>query len=638
MAMSNLLGAQARMLRANGDCAFWEGRAFGHTALSDFTTTPRPRWGWDWALQCLDFAFQPIVNIHNGVCFGHEALLRNWKEAGFDSIQEVFDTAANDRVLNHVETVLREKAIRKFATIPDGGHLKLFYNLDNRCLDMPDYRPGITSRLLKETSLPPTALFLEISEKSDIGRAGNLERILNTYRGQGYKLVLDDYGSGFSQLKMLYHCEPDLIKVDRFFISGIDTDKRKKMLVAQQVDMAHLMGALVVAEGVETEAEFFVCKWIGCDLVQGFLVQKPVLDVTRLKNTYEEIDTLSQRDRRTSGQDDRELVRIRMSRIEPMLETSNALSVLNYLREFPDVSVVPLVDGDGHPKGIVREKDFKEFSYSQYGRDLLQNPHLRPDLQRFIRRCPSVEVSEPVERILKVFTTADNQDGVIVTEKLRYVGFLNGQALLEMLSEKNTITARDQNPLTQLPGNNAIYRYASETLASEGQGRYFLYFDFDNFKPFNDRFGFRQGDRAILLFADILRKKLSGRNRFVGHIGGDDYFAGIQQEEETAIRQLVAEVIREFGEQIASFYDPESRERGFIISRDREGRKRRFSLMTVSVAILQLPEERVKLSFDDVGPVISRLKKKAKASQSRMALGGIEGHGMPRRPVAVSAE
>lgn len=592
--------------------------------MSGFTTSARPRWGWEWALQCLDFAFQPIVNIHNGVCFGHEALLRNWQEAGFDGIQEVFDTAAGDMVLNRIESTLREKAIRKFATIPGGEHLKLFYNLDNRCMDMPDHRPGITARILAEVSLSPTSLFLEISERYDVGRAGNLERILTTYRNQGFKLVLDDYGSGFSQLKMLYHCEPDLIKVDRFFISGIDTDKRKEMLVAQLVDLAHLMGALVVAEGVETEAEFFVCKWVGCDLVQGYLIQRPVRDVTQLKNSYEEVDALTQRDRRSKGQDDRELVCVRMSRIEPLRDDTSALSVLHYFREFRDVSVVPLIDNDGYPKGVIREKDFKEFSYSQYGRDLLQNPHLRPAMQRFIRRCPSVEVSEPVERILKVFTTAANQDGVIVTEKLRYVGFLDGHALLEMLSEKNTITARDQNPLTQLPGNNAIYRYVSEVLASDGKGRFLLYFDFDNFKPFNDRFGFRQGDRAILLFADILRKKLSGRNRFIGHIGGDDFFVGVQYEDEAATRQHVADVLKEFREQIVSFYDSESREQGFIVSRDREGRKRRFSLMTVSVAVLRLPQSRTNLSLDDVGPAISRLKKRAKVSDARIATGNIE--------------
>lgn len=584
----------------------------------------RPRWGWQWALECIDFAFQPIINIHNGVCFGHEALLRNWADAGFDSIGGVFNTAAEAMILNRIESRLREKAITKFATIPEGRHLKLFYNLDNRCLDMPDYRPGMTSRLLEQNGLSPTALFLEISEQHDVGRAGHLERILTTYRDQGYKLVLDDYGSGFSQLKMLYHCEPDIIKVDRFFISGMDTDKRKEMLVEQVVDLAHLMGTLVVAEGVETEAEYYAAKRVGCDLVQGYLVQYPTCDVSQLQDRYDHIQELSERDRRATGGDDRELVRTRTRQVQPVRNDATPLSVLHYFREFRDVSVVPIVDSDLHPIGVIRETDFKEFSYSQYGRDLLQNPHLRPSLQRFIHRCPAVEISEPIERILKVFATAANKDGVVVTEQMRYVGFLDGHALLEMLNEKNTIAARDQNPLTQLPGNNAIYRYVSEALAHEGAGRYFIYFDFDNFKPFNDRFGFRQGDRAILLFSEIMKKALIARNWFVGHIGGDDFFVGVERCGEAEMMARIGGLLQDFSDQIGSFYDAEARERGFIVSQDREGNKRRFPLMTISAAVLRLSENRSNTSVDDVVPVISMLKKSAKQSETHMAVASLD--------------
>lgn len=578
-----------------------------------------PRWGWDRALNCLDFAFQPIVNIHNGVCFGHEALLRNWEDAGFDSIQSVFDTAAAARNLTSIEATLREKAIRKFASIGGGKHLKLFYNLDNRCMTMPDYRQGVTSRILEQNELMPSSLYLEISERHDTARASQLEAILTAYRSQGFKLVLDDYGAGFSQLKMLYDCEPDVIKVDRFFISGIDTDKRKEMLVAQQVDLAHLMGTLVVAEGVETEAEFYVCKRVGCDLVQGYFIQRPTVSVAELQPRYEHIEELARRDRRSTRGDDGALIQSRMTVIQPLPQETTAIAVLKYFQQFRDTRVVPVVDGQGYPIGIIREADFKEFSYSLYGRELLQNPHLRPSLERFIRRCPSVEVTEPVERILKVFANTDVKDGVIVTEKMAYVGFLDGQALLEMLNEKNTIAARDQNPLTQLPGNNAIYRYGSEVLATDGVGRYFVYFDFDHFKPFNDRFGFRQGDRAILLFTDILGKKLIGRNWFVGHVGGDDFFVGADGLSRDEVLAMTGMLGQEFTEQITSFYDAETRAQGYIEGADRAGQMRRFPLMTVSAAVLALPDARTTLSVDDVAPLISDLKKKAKQRADHMA-------------------
>ncbi|WP_316976294.1 GGDEF domain-containing protein [Shumkonia mesophila] len=579
-----------------------------------------PRWGWDYALERLDFAFQPIVNIHNGVCFGYEALLRNWADAGFDSIRSVFDTAAATQRLNRVEAALREKAIRRFASIGGGRHFKLFYNVDNRCMAMPDYRHGVTSQVLEQNGLAPSSLYLEISEHHDLSRASQIEAILTAYRAQGYKLVIDDYGTGFSQLKMLYHCQPDVIKIDRFFVSGIDSDKRKEMLVAQQVDLAHLMGALVVAEGVETEAEFYVCKRVGCDLVQGYFIQRPTQSLAELMPRYGIIEDLAKRDRRSAGRDDGVLVRSRMTAIQALLQETTPSAVLRYFQRFRDTRVVPVVDGQGCPVGIIREADFKEFSYSLYGRELLQNPHLRPNLGRFLRRCPAVEETEPVEQILKVFANADTKEGVIVTRKMSYVGFLEGHALLEMLNEKNTIAARDQNPLTQLPGNNAIYRYVSQVLASDGWGRHFVYFDFDNFKPFNDRFGFRQGDRAILLFAEILGKKLIGGNWFVGHIGGDDFFVGADRLARDDILARISALVEDFGAQITSFYDAESRANGHIEGADRAGQIRRFPLMTVSAAILELPEVRTTLSVDDVAPAISELKKRAKRRDDHLAV------------------
>ncbi|MCG8507659.1 MAG: GGDEF domain-containing protein [Rhodospirillales bacterium] len=590
----------------------------------DLSKAGRPRWGWEWAMECLDFAFQPIINIHNGVCFGHEALLRNWRDAGFDSIREVFDSAADAMILNRVENTLRAKAIRKFSAIPGGRHLKLFYNLDNRCMDMPDYRPGTTFKHLEQSALPATALYLEISEQRDITRAGDLERILTAYRHQGFKLVLDDYGVGFSQLKMLYRCEPDVLKIDRFFISGVDSDQRKEMLLGQLVELAHLMGALVVAEGIETVPEFFACKRAGCDLAQGFLIQKPTRNINKLSIRYERIEELSRRDRRSVGDDDRELIRGRMTRIEPLRENTNPLSVLQYFLRYHDVTVVPVVDEDGYPTGVIREADFKEFSYSLYGRDLLQNPHLRPNTEHFLRRCPTVEVSEPLERILKIFATAAIKDGVIITEEMRYIGFLDEHALLEMLNEKNTIAARDQNPLTQLPGNNAIYRYASEVLASGGSGRFFAYLDFDNFKPFNDRYGFRQGDRAIVLFADILNKKMAGQGSFIGHIGGDDFFVGGNGFEEDEFVQQITGILDQFRDEIVSFYDPEERKKGCIQGTNRAGETTCFPLMTVSAAILRLSDGSSTVSVDDVVPAIAVLKKAAKRSRTHTAIADLE--------------
>jgi len=510
-----------------------------------------------------------------------------------------------------------KRAIERFSRIPGFESRKLFYNLDNRFIELPDFHPGATGRILGRFGVPAAAFVLEVSERHDVGGILNLEKVFSVYRKQGYRLALDDYGVGFSQLRMLYYCEPDVIKMDRFFISGIQQDRKKEMLVGQLVNMAHLMGATVVAEGVETYEEFFVCKRLGCDLIQGYLVQRPTEDLSALLPRYPEIEGLAARDRRHGG-DDCALVAARLKSVEPLRTTASLTEVFGYFREHQETPLVPVVDEGGLPVGLIRESDFKAFAYSLYGRELLRNPSVNHTLGRFIRRCPVVSVSDSVERILEVFSASENRDGLIVVENMRYVGLLDGFALLEMLNEKNTVAARDQNPLTQMPGNNAIYRYASQVMGSGDRPCQFFYFDFDNFKPFNDTFGFRQGDRAILLFADILRKTLIGKNWFLGHVGGDDFFVGVREIGRDEALNAVRKALRRFCGEVTTFYDALSRERGYLEGVDRHGVKRRFPLMTISAAMVDLPPWPTTLSFDDVAPLIFELKKNAKAADDRL--------------------
>ncbi|MCD8476564.1 MAG: diguanylate cyclase [Sulfurospirillum sp.] len=109
------------------------------------------------------------------------------------------------------------------------------------------------------------------------------------------------------------------------------------------------------------------------------------------------------------------------------------------------------------------------------------------------------------------------------------MGYLSSRVLLEMINEKNIVDAKDQNPLTGLSGNRIINEFVSTAMESKEKVM-MAYFDFDNFKPFNDYYGFRKGDRAITLFADILRSAVGLEECLVGHVGGDDFFFRLEFE------------------------------------------------------------------------------------------------------------
>lgn len=147
-----------------------------------------------------------------------------------------------------------------------------------------------------------------------------------------------------------------------------------------------------------------------------------------------------------------------------------------------------------------------------------------------------------------------------------------------------TRNQRDANPLTGLPGNLAIDEELKRRLdAREPFG--FLYIDLDNFKPFNDHYGYSRGDRMLTLLAECLQRSAADvtRDVFLGHVGGDDFVAVVPASEAVAVARRVVE---EFETQKRFLYDPEDWARGWIEIRDRTGDVRRVEPVSVTVAVV----------------------------------------------------
>lgn len=575
---------------------------------------------WLFRLKSIDYAFQPIVNIHTGVCYGCEALLRNWEGAGAASISGFFDQACADQVLHSVDMALREKAIEKFSTLKWKHQVKLFFNLDNRSLRSEDYQAGATLAILKKFQFPKDAICFEISEKHEIHQADEAIQTLDGYRDQGFTIAVDDCGSGFAGMKLLYHTRPHFIKIDRFFIQDIADDPHKRLFVSSIVNLAHLMGAMVIAEGVETREEYYSCRDIGCDLLQGYLIQKPETDLKLLKSRYDHILELSRFDRRYRKGRDEKLILNEMTRIEPLSHNCNLAEVFEKFRNNKNQTFFPIVNDNGEPLGVVKENSFKEYLYTRYGGELLKNPAINKNIGRFITRHPIADIHSPAEKILEVYSRNENMDGILIVENMQYLGFLTAHSLLKVLNEKNIALARDQNPLTRMPGNTLIHEYVSSAIQDISVPGALVYFDLDNFKPYNDVYGFRNGDRVILLFADILKARTEYSDRFAGHVGGDDFFMGVRNLSPEKTIRLVRDIIQRFASDVESFYDPDAIRKGCIIARDREGQTRAFPLLTVSAAVLLLSANRDRVfSTEEISKLLAREKKAAKARPDKIS-------------------
>ncbi len=169
----------------------------------------------------------------------------------------------------------------------------------------------------------------------------------------------------------------------------------------------------------------------------------------------------------------------------------------------------------------------------------------------------------------------------------------------------------DANPLTRLPGNTTIL---FETTSRIQSTRPFAlaYLDIDNFKSFNDRYGYGRGDEVLVVACRILTTvvgELAGPDGFVGHVGGDDF---VLMSRPDAIDAICQTVIKRFDLVIPDFYDRGDRLNGYIDSVDRRGNTEQFPIMSLSIAVVT--NERSPITHPgDVSKIASELKKRAKA-------------------------
>lgn len=560
----------------------------------------------------LDYAFQPIVYSHNGKTYAVEALLRDVQNIPkVSTIDDLFDLVFNENYLYEFDLELREKAIEKFAKI-DIKNLKLFYNLDNRIIYNKSYSQGNTERILKKYNLTKDRIFFELSEKGTPIEQNALSSMLQRYKSSGYKIAIDDFGIGVSGLKLLYFSEAHIIKLDRFFISNIDQDSKKKLFCSSIIEMAHIMGMKVIAEGIETVQEFYTCKDIGADFMQGYLVQKPTKNIDEILDVYKNIQDLIQEDQRVKQNnhiDDKYI-----DKIDALDVNTSLHDLFLYFKKGTKHNFVPIVDEFGYFLGVINESDIKEISYSQYGFALAQNKTFSSTLLKYIKPALSVEVSWGIDKILEMYNlNFNNSLGIFITEGEKYKGFINLNSLLNLSYQRNLQIVANQNPLTKLPGNNQIEKFISDTFENRHieDGRHIIYFDFNDFKPFNDVCGFRQGDRAILIFSEILQKKYP-KDSFIAHIGGDDFFVGLKKDNKKDIFELTLEVQNEFENSVKNLYSNEDKQRGYIVAKDRFGTTREFKLLSVSSAIVKVDSSS---KIDDFDQVISELKKESKSSK-----------------------
>ena len=550
--------------------------------------------------------FQPIVSLTNGQIFGWEALARGPEKGYFFSPAVLFNFAEEVHMLYPLEKICREKALDTIGKLLPSQ--KLFLNVHPLTVSDPDFIKGETFLYLEALTLSANNIAFEITEQTDIKNIPDFNRTLQHYRQQGYSIAIDDVGSGFSGLNTIASLRPDYLKMDMHLVRNINHDSIKKTLMETFVIFAEKIGCKIIAEGIETENELDTLISLGVHYGQGFFLAKP--SFPRPELTKEIRTKIFSSGTLTKGKFLGHTIPVGEV-MEKNLTVSTETPVKNVQETLDKNNLAGLVIvEEKKPVGLIMEHNMYKLLSSQFGVSLYLN---KPIGEMMDRQPLVVDIETSIQKVSQLAMSRDSShlyDLIVIVKEDEYAGVLSVQTLLDVLNNIQIEFARKINPLTKLPGNNVIEEKVKTNLAAH-KAFSLIYCDLDNFKAYNDKYGFSQGDKALLLTAKVLlfvAKKYNAAASFVGHVGGDDFVVITTSEHAETI---AARIIKIFDRVIPRYYESADRAQGGIEGKDRQGLNKWFPLISLSLAIVTYDGQQAS-SLEKISSMSAELKKYAK--------------------------
>jgi predicted signal transduction protein with EAL and GGDEF domain len=230
--------------------------------------------------------YQPIVSLQTGKITGFEALTRWQRPEGMLSPAAFITVAEEIGLIIPMNRQLLREACQNLrgwqSEFPSNPPLTMSVNITPKEFAQPDLASEIR-KCLEETGVDPSCLQLEIVETIAMGDAEKSGQVLAKLKALGVRLSIDDFGTGYSSLSRLRRIPVDTLKIDRAFISNMDSDPENREIVRVIIMLAHNLGLKVVAEGTETEEQVNLLKQLNCEMTQGYFFSRPADSVAMSK-------------------------------------------------------------------------------------------------------------------------------------------------------------------------------------------------------------------------------------------------------------------------------------------------------------------------------------------------------------------
>ncbi|WP_236693895.1 EAL domain-containing protein [Sporosarcina globispora] len=226
---------------------------------------------------------QPIINVATGEVKAWEMLTRGPRGTSLESPLQLFSIAGQTGSLYELELIVFEKTLEQIAKT--GCLQDIFINFTPITIGNERFVRGVKKMLANHKNIPPEQITLEITERDSIEGIENFIYNIKVLRTLGFRVAVDDTGAGYASLNSISEIMPDIIKIDRSVIQGIDTNSVKESMLKGLLLVAKETGSLVVAEGIESEGEASVLSRNNVDLAQGYFYARPDTLTKSLKSS-----------------------------------------------------------------------------------------------------------------------------------------------------------------------------------------------------------------------------------------------------------------------------------------------------------------------------------------------------------------
>ena len=543
--------------------------------------------------------FQPILDLRTGLVHAFEGLIRGPSDTLLHSPASLFKVASQTSLLFELEAACCDTLIRAYAR---SGHTqKLFLNLSPASITTDAAASLIPLETLREVGLAPADIVIELTEALPIHDLDILVRTANAFRRLGFAIAMDDLGEGFSSLRLWSELRPEYVKVDKHFIQGVSRDPVKHQFLKSICDIAVKTGALIVAEGIELEADLAVVLDLGLDLGQGYLFGRPAPEplVLAAPQLLRKPGTLQMPDHGHTA------ARL-MVELAPLAPGTPNVLVEKRFAEDRELQSIPVVQ-DGIPVGLINRHVFMDIMFKPFSREINGKKPVETLMDRSILVVDHRTSLHELSRLIVESDPRHILHGFILTREGRYAGMGSGHDLMREITQMQIKAARYANPLTGLPGNVPINERLDDLL---GQELPFVacYCDLDHFKPYNDAYGYQRGDEVIAWTGELLREISDPDLDFVGHIGGDDFMAIFQSSDWEARCQSLLEAF-DWGRQ--RFFNAEDNARGGYPGEDRKRKAVFHPLVGLSIGAVRC-QPGVFHSYHEISAAAAVAKKEAK--------------------------